>query len=88
MHLRFPGRKLTELMLTMQRVMGLEVDNYGSWDDTSRDDFRDVGVRQGCRLATDHSAGLSAARASTSKRFTQVVPVPPMISLPNSTPAT
>jgi hypothetical protein len=35
MHLRFPGRKVTELMLTMQQVMGLEVDNFGSWDNTS-----------------------------------------------------
>jgi hypothetical protein len=35
-HLRMPGRKITELMLTMQQVMGLEVDTYGSWDRTSK----------------------------------------------------
>ena len=32
---RLRGRKVTELMLTMQQVMGLEVDTYGSWDETS-----------------------------------------------------
>jgi hypothetical protein len=31
------GRKVTELMLTLQRVMGLDVTTYGSWDRTSRD---------------------------------------------------
>jgi hypothetical protein len=31
------GRKVTELMLTLQRVMGLDVTTYGSWDQTSRD---------------------------------------------------
>jgi hypothetical protein len=35
MHLRFPGRHVTELMLTMQQMMGLDVDNFGSWDNTS-----------------------------------------------------
>jgi hypothetical protein len=36
MHHRFPGqRKVTELMLTMQQIMGLPVDNFGSWDNTS-----------------------------------------------------
>jgi hypothetical protein len=35
MHLRPQGRKVTELMLAMQQIMGLEVDNYGSWDNTS-----------------------------------------------------
>jgi hypothetical protein len=35
-HLRLSGRKVTELMLTMQQVMGLEVDSYGSWDKTSK----------------------------------------------------
>jgi hypothetical protein len=34
-HVRLPGRKVTELMLTMQQVMGLEVSTYGSWDRTS-----------------------------------------------------
>jgi hypothetical protein len=35
-HLRLSNRKVTELMLTMQQVMGLEVDSYGSWDRTSK----------------------------------------------------
>jgi hypothetical protein len=34
-HLRLEGRKVTELMLTMQQLMGLEVDTFGSWDRTS-----------------------------------------------------
>ncbi len=33
---RLKGRKVTELMLTMQQVMGLEVDMYGSWDQTNK----------------------------------------------------
>jgi hypothetical protein len=35
-HVRIPGRKLTELVLTLQQVMGLNVDSWGSWDKTSR----------------------------------------------------
>lgn len=35
-HVRLVGRKVTELMLTMQQVMGLQVDTYGSWDRTSK----------------------------------------------------
>jgi hypothetical protein len=35
-HLRLSGRKVTELMLTMQQVMGLEVSTYGSWDRTTK----------------------------------------------------
>jgi len=34
-HIRLPGRKVTELMLTMQKVMGMDVTTYGSWDKTS-----------------------------------------------------
>ncbi len=34
-HIRIPGRKLTELMLTFQQVMGMNVTTYGSWDKTS-----------------------------------------------------
>jgi hypothetical protein len=34
-HLLLEGRKVTELMLTLQQVMGLEVDTFGSWDRTS-----------------------------------------------------
>jgi hypothetical protein len=30
------GRKVTELMLTMQQVMGLQVTTYGSWDRTTK----------------------------------------------------
>jgi hypothetical protein len=33
---RLQGRKVTELMLTMQQVMGLQVDSFGSWDQTTR----------------------------------------------------
>jgi Protein of unknown function (DUF1552) len=35
-HVRIPGRKVTELMLTMQQVMGMPVTTYGSWDKTSK----------------------------------------------------
>ena len=35
-HIRLPGRKVTELMLTLQQVMGLNVTTYGSWDKTSK----------------------------------------------------
>jgi hypothetical protein len=35
-HVRIPGRKVTELMLTMQQVLGMDVTSYGSWDKTSR----------------------------------------------------
>ena len=34
-HVRIPGRKVTELILTMQHVMGLNVTSWGSWDKTS-----------------------------------------------------
>jgi hypothetical protein len=35
-HVRLVGRKVTELMLTMQQTMGLEVTTFGSWDRTTR----------------------------------------------------
>jgi hypothetical protein len=35
-HIRIPGRKVTELVLTLQQVMGLNVTTWGSWDKTSR----------------------------------------------------
>jgi hypothetical protein len=35
-HIRIPGRKVTELGLTMQQVMGLNVTSRGSWDKTSK----------------------------------------------------
>ncbi len=35
-HLPLDGRKVTELMLTMQQVMGLPVNTFGSWDKTSK----------------------------------------------------
>jgi hypothetical protein len=35
-HIRLPGRKVTELMLTLQKVMGLNVTSYGTWDKTSK----------------------------------------------------
>jgi hypothetical protein len=34
--LSLDGRKVTELMLTMQQLMGLPVTEYGSWDRTSK----------------------------------------------------
>jgi hypothetical protein len=35
MHLRPLGRRVTELMLTMLQTMGLPIQTYGSWDQTS-----------------------------------------------------
>jgi hypothetical protein len=35
-HVRIPGRKVTELMLTMQQVMGLPVSDFGTWDHTTK----------------------------------------------------
>jgi hypothetical protein len=35
-HIRLPGRKVTELMLTMQQIMGMNVTSYGTWDKTSK----------------------------------------------------
>jgi len=35
-HVRLPGRKVTELVLTLQQVMGLNVSTWGSWDKTSK----------------------------------------------------
>jgi hypothetical protein len=34
-HSRLPKRKVTELMLTLQQVMGMKVTSYGTWDKTS-----------------------------------------------------
>jgi len=34
-HYRKPGRKVTELMLTLQQVMGMDVKSFGTWDKTS-----------------------------------------------------
>jgi hypothetical protein len=35
-HVRLPGRKVTELHLTMQQVMGMNVTEWGSWDHTNK----------------------------------------------------
>jgi len=35
-HVRLVGRKGTELMLTLQQVMGMSVTSFGSWDKTSK----------------------------------------------------
>ena len=35
-HVRLVGRKVTELMLTMQQVMGLQVSSFGTWDNTNK----------------------------------------------------
>ncbi len=34
--IRLPGRKVTELVLTLQKVMGLNVTSWGSWDKTDK----------------------------------------------------
>jgi hypothetical protein len=34
-HIRKAGRKVTELMLALQQVMGMNVTSYGTWDKTS-----------------------------------------------------
>ncbi len=34
-HVRLPQRRVTELQLTMLQTMGLPIDNFGSWDNTS-----------------------------------------------------
>jgi len=34
-HVRLVGRKVTELMLTLQQVMGMNVTSFGTWDQTS-----------------------------------------------------
>lgn len=35
-HIRLPGRKVTELVLTLQQAMGMKVTSWGSWDKTSK----------------------------------------------------
>ena len=35
-HIRLVGRKVTELMLMLQKVMGMNVTSFGSWDNTSK----------------------------------------------------
>lgn len=35
-HVRLPGRKVTELVLTLQQLMGMNVTTWGSWDKTSK----------------------------------------------------
>jgi hypothetical protein len=35
-HVRLVGRKVTELMLTLQQLMGVNVTTFGSWDRTSQ----------------------------------------------------
>jgi hypothetical protein len=34
-HYRKTGRKVTELMLTLQQVMGMPITSFGTWDKTS-----------------------------------------------------
>jgi len=34
-HVRLPGRKVTELVLTLQQLMGTKATTWGSWDKTS-----------------------------------------------------
>jgi Protein of unknown function (DUF1552) len=34
-HIRKTGSKVTQLMLSLQQVMGMEIDNFGTWDPTS-----------------------------------------------------
>jgi hypothetical protein len=35
-HVRIPGRRVTELVLTLQQAMGLDVSTWGTWDKTSK----------------------------------------------------
>ena len=35
-YVRMPGRKVTELVLTMQQALGMNVQSWGSWDKTSK----------------------------------------------------
>jgi hypothetical protein len=35
-HVRLPGRKVTELCLTMQQLMGMNVTQWGTWDQTNK----------------------------------------------------
>ena len=35
-HVRLPGRKVTELVLTLMQTMGVPVTTWGSWDKTSK----------------------------------------------------
>ncbi len=35
-HVRLPGRKVTELVLTLQQMMGTNATTWGSWDKTSK----------------------------------------------------
>jgi hypothetical protein len=35
-HVRLPGRKVTELVLTLQQMMGTKATTWGSWDKTSK----------------------------------------------------
>jgi hypothetical protein len=35
-HIRLAGRKVTELLLTFQQHMGMNVTSYGSWDNTNK----------------------------------------------------
>ena len=34
-HIRPAGRKVTELMLALQQVMGMNITEFGTWDPTS-----------------------------------------------------
>jgi hypothetical protein len=40
-HIRKAGRKVTELMLSLQQVMGMNVTSFGTWDKTSTP-FNDI----------------------------------------------
>jgi hypothetical protein len=40
-HIRRRGNKVTELMLTMQQVMGMDIDSFGTWDPTNTP-FNDI----------------------------------------------
>jgi hypothetical protein len=40
-HIRRRGNKVTELMLAMQQVMGMDINSFGTWDPTSTP-FNDI----------------------------------------------
>jgi hypothetical protein len=40
-HIRRRGNKVTELMLSMQQIMGMDINSFGTWDPTDKP-FNDI----------------------------------------------
>jgi hypothetical protein len=63
-HLRLVGRKVTELMLTMQQIMGVDVTTFGSWDRTSATMPEILARRRDARaLPSGPRSGVQGSRA-------------------------